>query len=104
MQKINLKTNKNNSLDGVFLIKPAIFSDNRGYFYESWNDDKFNEMVYDYRGNHIKSLLNGYYNPGLGQVKWNSRNDSGEKVAAGIYFYKIETNNYVKSKKMILLK
>ena len=45
MQKINLKTNKNNSLDGVFLIKPEIFSDNRGYFYESWNEDKFNEKI-----------------------------------------------------------
>ena len=45
MQKINLKTNKNNSLDDVFLIKPEIFSDNRGYFYESWNQDKFNKKI-----------------------------------------------------------
>ena len=33
MQTINLKTSKNNLLDGVLLIKPEIFSDNRGFFY-----------------------------------------------------------------------
>ena len=27
------------------LIKPEIFSDNRGFFYESWNSDKFNEKI-----------------------------------------------------------
>ena len=45
MQTINLKTSKNNLLDGVLLIKPEIFSDNRGFFYESWNEDKFNEKI-----------------------------------------------------------
>ena len=27
------------------MIKPDIFSDNRGYFYESWNQDKFNKKI-----------------------------------------------------------
>ena len=45
MQTINLKTNKKKLLDGVLLIKPEIFSDNRGFFYESWNSDNFNEKI-----------------------------------------------------------
>ena len=45
MQKITLKTNKNNLLDGVALIKPEIFSDQRGFFYESWNSVNFNETI-----------------------------------------------------------
>tara|TARA_B100001093_G_C26768937_1_gene989170 strand:+ start:343 stop:927 length:585 start_codon:yes stop_codon:yes gene_type:complete len=45
VQITKLKTNKNNSLVGVYLIKPEIFSDNRGFFYESWNADKFNEKI-----------------------------------------------------------
>ena len=59
MQKINLKTNKNNSLDDIFLIKPEIFSDNRGYFYESWNQDKFNKKISlknFFQDNHSHSL------------------------------------------------
>ncbi len=45
MQKITLKTNKNNLLEGVILIKPEIFSDCRGFFYESWNSVKFNQKI-----------------------------------------------------------
>ena len=41
--KINkLKTNKDNFFDSIKVIHPEIFSDNRGYFYESWNKRKFN--------------------------------------------------------------
>jgi len=32
----NLTSNKGSILDGVFIIKPKIFEDNRGFFYESW--------------------------------------------------------------------
>ncbi len=38
-----LETNKGNVLNYVFLIKPEIYFDERGFFYESWNSKKFNE-------------------------------------------------------------
>ncbi|TVQ18510.1 MAG: dTDP-4-dehydrorhamnose 3,5-epimerase [Bacteroidetes bacterium] len=28
---------------GLFAIEPAVFEDNRGYFFESWNKDKFSK-------------------------------------------------------------
>lgn len=31
-------------LDGCFLIKPSLFKDSRGYFYESFNEEKFNRL------------------------------------------------------------
>ena len=45
MQKFKLKTNKNNILDAVLLLSPKVFSDSRGFFYESWNSIFFNEEV-----------------------------------------------------------
>lgn len=33
------------NIDGVFIIEPRIFKDDRGYFYESWNQKEFNEKV-----------------------------------------------------------
>lgn len=42
MNFYNLKTNKANKIEGVLLIKPEIYADNRGYFYESWNEISFN--------------------------------------------------------------
>jgi len=37
-------------------------------------------------------------------VNWDSKNNDHSSVASGIYFYKITTENYSDSKKMILLK
>ncbi len=33
------------AIDGVVIIEPRIFSDDRGYFFESWNQKDFNEQV-----------------------------------------------------------
>ena len=41
----NLSSNKGNILDGVCIIKPRVFDDNRGFFYESWNQILFNKLV-----------------------------------------------------------
>jgi dTDP-4-dehydrorhamnose 3,5-epimerase len=31
-------------LDGCFVVKPPVFTDPRGYFFESFNEKKFNEL------------------------------------------------------------
>ena len=41
----NLSSNKGNILDGVFIFKPILFEDNRGFFYESWNQSLFNKLI-----------------------------------------------------------
>lgn len=37
------------SINGVFIIEPTIFNDDRGYFYESFREDKFIEKIGDIR-------------------------------------------------------
>ena len=44
MQTKKLKSNKGNYLDGVLLITPKVFEDERGFFYESWNKKIFNKV------------------------------------------------------------
>ncbi|MDA0732126.1 MAG: dTDP-4-dehydrorhamnose 3,5-epimerase [Bacteroidetes bacterium] len=36
---------KTTFIDGLLLIRPAVFEDNRGCFFESWNAHKFNAAV-----------------------------------------------------------
>ena len=36
---------KTTFIDGLLLISPDIFNDNRGSFHESWNSKKFNKVV-----------------------------------------------------------
>ena len=40
-----LKTKKGEFIDGPLLISPKIFNDKRGYFYESWNQKKFESYI-----------------------------------------------------------
>ena len=35
----------NTEIEGVFIIKPKIFKDERGYFYESFSEREFNEKI-----------------------------------------------------------
>ena len=33
------------TIGGLVIIEPKIHEDERGYFFESWNNRKFNELV-----------------------------------------------------------
>jgi hypothetical protein len=54
--------------------------------------------VYDLLGREIASLAQGYLEAGYHQVPWKAN------VASGIYFYRLRTEEFVETKKMILLK
>ena len=41
----SLITKNGNLVNGPLVISPNIFEDDRGFFYESWNSNKFNEKV-----------------------------------------------------------
>ena len=53
---------KETNLPGVLLIEPTVFGDDRGYFYESFNEKKFAELtglhVNFVQDNHSKSVKN----------------------------------------------
>ena len=41
---------------------------------------------------------------GYHSVTWNATNDLGAQVGAGVYLYQLQTKEFVKTRKMILLK
>lgn len=60
--------------------------------------------VYDMNGKKIADLVNNYQNPGTYNVTWNGTNNTGETVASGVYFYKLQTENFSETKKLLLMK
>lgn len=53
---------KKTKLEGVVIIEPDVFGDNRGFFMESWNKNKMEEagLYYDFvQDNHSKSTVKG---------------------------------------------
>jgi hypothetical protein len=60
--------------------------------------------IYNIRGQHVRSLVNSVYAAGEHNVVWNGTDDSGREVGSGIYFYRMRTNDFSETRKMILMK
>jgi|GEM_PF-1278008 len=60
--------------------------------------------VYNVLGQKVKVLVDGIQDAGHKSVIWNGKDNAGQEVASGIYFYKIRAENFQKTKKMLLLK
>lgn len=60
--------------------------------------------VYNILGEKIRVLVDENQTAGFYTLQWDSKNDTGNQVAAGIYFYRISTEKFTNSKKMLLLK
>ena len=61
-------------------------------------------VVYDVKGARVKTLVDGLHGGGRYTVEWDGRNNAGERVASGVYFYRLVEKNYTNTKKMLLLK
>jgi hypothetical protein len=60
--------------------------------------------IYNSLGQLVNTIVNQYQESGTHNVVWNGTDMSGQKLSSGIYIYKLNTNNYVSSKKMVLIK
>ena len=61
-------------------------------------------VVYDVRGAKVRELVNGEQSPGRHAVDWDGRNDAGETVGSGVYFYRMRASGFSGVRKMVLLK
>ncbi len=60
--------------------------------------------IYNTNGQLVKTLVNASYNAGTHEIMWDGRNDAGQMVSSGLYIYRLQAGNYVKSMKMMLMK
>ncbi len=60
--------------------------------------------IYNIKGQKVKQLVNDNYSTGIHTVVWNGQDDNNNKVSSGVYFYKMRSGKYSKTKKMILMK
>jgi hypothetical protein len=59
--------------------------------------------VYDVHGRLVRTLIDGQQSSGQKTVVWNGRNDRGQIVATGVYFYRMTAPGFDVAKKMVLL-
>ncbi|MFQ5708717.1 MAG: DUF5666 domain-containing protein [bacterium] len=61
-------------------------------------------VVYNLLGQAVRSLVNQPLQPGSHTIQWDSKDDLGNPVPSGIYFYQIKAGRFTETRRMTLLK
>ena len=78
---------------------PNPFNPITSILYEVPHNGKVILKVYDALGSEVATLVNEVKETGRYEVEFNAAN-----LSSGIYFYRLESNNFSASKKLILMK
>jgi hypothetical protein len=60
--------------------------------------------IYDAQGKVVRNLAGGVHSHGPHSVTWDGKDNNGNAVGTGIYFYRLVSGTFTESKKMVLLK
>ncbi|MGD8414479.1 MAG: T9SS type A sorting domain-containing protein, partial [Candidatus Latescibacterota bacterium] len=62
-------------------------------------------QIYNVAGQLVRTLVDEVQAPGkVHSVVWDGRSNAGQTVSSGVYFYKFVAGDFVRTKKMVLLK
>ena len=59
--------------------------------------------VYDVTGRLVTTLVDGVEEAGVHAVSWQGTDDSGRKVASGVYFYRLTSGDQQAARKMVMM-
>ncbi len=60
--------------------------------------------IFDATGRKITTLVNQTLKAGSHTISWNGRNAAGQPVPSGVYFYRLRSENFNATRKMLLLR
>ena|GEM_PF-3768355 len=60
--------------------------------------------VYNTMGQLVATLVDERRGPGEFAVQWGGKTASGDKAASGVYLYQLQVDDFITSKKMVLIK
>lgn len=60
--------------------------------------------IFNVLGQKVRTLVDGQVDTGSHSIVWDGRNDIGVSIASGVYIYRIKAGNFVKSRKMVLVR
>ena len=82
---------------------PNPFSPSTTIKYSLFSDMNVQIDVRDILGRTVKRLVSGFQSTGVYTVTWDGTNDSGVRMASGMYFYISDMGDSIEMKRMVLL-
>ncbi|MFH2037617.1 MAG: T9SS type A sorting domain-containing protein [Candidatus Zixiibacteriota bacterium] len=68
------------------------------------NRTNVNISIFNILGQKVATLADREFNAGYYEATWDGTDDNGSIVASGMYFYRLEADEFTDTKKMIMLK
>ena len=59
--------------------------------------------VYNVKGELVSTIVDQHMTAGRKDITWNAKDNRGQAVSSGIYFYRLVAGEFVQTKKMVLL-
>ncbi len=83
---------------------PNPFNPSTTIRYELRQASKVTLKIYNLLGQEVRTLINAQKSSGIHSVVWDGKNNQGQRVTSGVYFYRLEAGDFVKTRKMVLVK
>ncbi len=99
--------NYNKTHKSAFILNsnyPNPFNPSTTIGYELNNFSRVTLKIYNVLGQEVRTLVNKPQSKGIPSVIWDGKNERGERAGSGVYFYRLQTGDFVKTKKMMLVK
>ncbi|MCK4696587.1 MAG: chitobiase/beta-hexosaminidase C-terminal domain-containing protein, partial [Candidatus Cloacimonetes bacterium] len=87
-----------------FFNFPNPFNPETTIHYQLPEDSDVELIIYNIKGQLVKTLIDDLHNAGEYSVIWNGNDHTDKPVSSGIYLYKLKAGRYTSTKKMILLR
>jgi hypothetical protein len=65
---------------------------------------RVNVKVYTILGAEVRTLIDEEKPAGYHRVRWDGRNEAGQRLNSGVYIYRIQAGDFVRIKKLVLVK
>lgn len=83
---------------------PNPFNPNTQISFEIPETDHLSLIIYNAKGQKVKTLINQTISKGIHKVNWDGSDDNNHQVSSGIYFYRLQYQKSDQMKKMLMIK
>ncbi len=66
--------------------------------------DRITMVILDIRGRVVRTLINNEARFGYQSITWDAKNDDGDEVSSGVYFYQVKSGNFNDVGKLVFIK
>jgi len=101
-----VRSKENGSLPQQFVLYdnyPNPFNPETTIEYQLSQASQVKLAVYNLLGQEVKTLINKNHEAGRFNLTWDGKDNLGQAVPSGVYFYRIQAEGFTQTKKMLLL-